>query len=179
MRPSSGRRRPQYSPADRSCGAARRGALRSAAARCARESARRRRPPCRTHRARCRSRRMGTAAWSTMSPASALLHHVVQRRAGFGGAAQHRPVDRRAAAKARQQRAVHVERAAPRVPQQRHGQHVAVVEGEDEIRRQRARCASMSRSSTFAGVTQGRDCCAANSARLRVPAILVRDRPRG
>jgi hypothetical protein len=64
------------------------------------------------------------------------LHHVVQRRAGLVLAAQDRPVDRCAAAVFRQQRAVHIERAAPRALQQRRAEQRTVIEGEHEIRAQ-------------------------------------------
>ena len=47
-----------------------------------------------------------------------LLHHVVKRHAGLGLAVDEHPVDRRAAAKLRQQRAVQVERAARRAIEQ-------------------------------------------------------------
>ena len=66
-----------------------------------------------------------------------LLGHVVQRGAGLALAVEHRPVDRRAAAVLRQQRSVHVERAAPRRREQRRLQHLPVVEREQEIRRER------------------------------------------
>ena len=54
-----------------------------------------------------------------------LVGHVVQRRARFALAMEHRPVHRRAAAVSGQQRAVHVERAAPRRRQQRRVEHGA------------------------------------------------------
>ncbi len=84
------------------------------------------------------SGRIGTAVCATMSPASGFFDHVVQRRAGFALAVQHRPVHRRAAAILRQQRAVHVERAARRNREQRRPQHLPVVEAEQEVGRKLA-----------------------------------------
>ncbi len=68
------------------------------------------------------------------APGVGLLDHLVQGRAGLGLALQDRPVERRAAAELRQQRAVHVERTESRPLQDGHRQHAAVVEGEDQIR---------------------------------------------
>jgi len=62
----------------------------------------------------------------------------VQRDAGFGFAVDDRPVERNAAAVLRQQRTVQVDRALCRNRQQLFAGHVAVVEGEDEIRLHRA-----------------------------------------
>jgi hypothetical protein len=62
-----------------------------------------------------------------------LRRHVVQRRAGLALAVEHRPVDRRPAAVAGQQRAVHVERAARGNREQRRAEHAPVVEAEQEV----------------------------------------------
>ena len=67
------------------------------------------------------------------APGIGLLDHLVQRHAGLALALEDRPIERRAPAVLGQERAVHVERAEPRVPQQRHRQHAAVVEGEDQV----------------------------------------------
>jgi hypothetical protein len=64
-----------------------------------------------------------------------LLHHLVQRGAGHVLAAQHRPVHRHAPAVLGQERAVHVVGAAHGGGEDRGLQHEAVVEREDEIRR--------------------------------------------
>jgi len=64
--------------------------------------------------------------------------HVVQSGAGFGLAVDHRPIHGHAPAVLRQQRAVHVERAACRAGEQRRRQHMPVIERKQEIRPQRA-----------------------------------------
>jgi len=66
------------------------------------------------------------------------LHHDVQRDAGFAFAVNDRPVERGATAIARQQRAMHVVGAEPREFQNPLGDHLAVVEGKDEVRREGA-----------------------------------------
>ena len=65
------------------------------------------------------SGRIGTAVCVDDVAGVGLGRHVVQRRAGFALAVQHRPVHRHAPAVLRQQRSVHVERAARRQRQQR------------------------------------------------------------
>ena len=59
--------------------------------------------------------------------------HGMERRAGLALTVQHCPVDRRAAAILRQQRAVHVEGAARRDRQQLRAQQLSIVEREQEI----------------------------------------------
>src|SRR6185295_13506968 len=60
--------------------------------------------------------------------------HVVQRRTGLALTVDDRPVDRRAAAIFRQQRAVHVQRSARRQRQQRGRQHPPVIKRKNEVR---------------------------------------------
>ena len=67
-------------------------------------------------------------------PGVGRLVHVVERDARARLAVDQHPVERRAAAVLGQQRPVQVEGAKARLPQHRHRQHAAVVEGEDEIR---------------------------------------------
>ena len=64
------------------------------------------------------SGRIGTAIWSTRSPASGLIAMWCSDRAGFALAADDGPVHRHAAAVLRQQRPVHVEGAAGGDPEQ-------------------------------------------------------------
>ncbi len=78
---------------------------------------------------------IGTRRCATMSPASGLRDHVVQGHAGLVLAVDQHPVDRAAAAIARQQRAVQVERAARRDVEHRLRQQPPIVEGEEEVGR--------------------------------------------
>ena len=65
-----------------------------------------------------------------------LLHHAHDRDAGLGVAGDHRAMDRRRAAPARQDRGVHVDHAEPRNRQQRVGQEPAVGGDDAEVRLQ-------------------------------------------
>ncbi len=66
-----------------------------------------------------------------------LRHHVMEAHPGLALPLDQHPVDRRPAAVARQQRAVEVERAARSDLQHLGGDHVPVIEREQEIRRVR------------------------------------------
>jgi hypothetical protein len=67
-------------------------------------------------------------------PRVGLVEHVVKTRSGGSLASDDGPMDRRAAAVLRQQRAMHVQRAALRHVEPRGTEHVPIVKREHEIR---------------------------------------------